>query len=92
MITPQLLPVTDESWAIGQAWARDVANALIAQGRNIVGAWPGTLREARTRALVGVPAARAPSFDPEALQALARAVYDAARRTWDDLAEPDPEP
>ena len=78
--------------ALGKAWAHDVANALHAQGRGAVGAWPGTLREARSRVLIGIPAARQPTFDVEALQTLARAVYDAARRCWDDLAEPDPEP
>jgi hypothetical protein len=78
--------------ALGKAWAHDVANALHTQGRSAIGAWPGTLREARSRVLMGLPAARQPTFDVEALQALSRALYDAARRSWDDLAEPDPEP
>jgi hypothetical protein len=80
------------SLALGEAWAQDVANALRAQTRSLVGAWPGTLREARSRVLVGVPAARQPSFDHAALDALSRAVYDAARRCWDAISEPDPEP
>ncbi len=85
-----LVPTT--SSAIGQAWAHDVANGLRAQTGGVVGAWPGTMREVRTVVLVGVPAARQPSFDPETLQALCRAVYDAARRAWDELSEPDLEP
>lgn len=92
MVNPCLAElVPSVSSALGEAWARDVANALRAQDRTLVGAWPGTLREARTRVLVAVPVARQPSFDPEALQQLSRAVYDAARKCWDDLAEPDPE-
>ncbi len=83
---------TAVAFAIGKAWAQDVANALYAQGRSAVGAWPGTLREARSRVLMGIPAARHPSFEVEALVGLARACNDAARRCWDDMAEPDPEP
>ena len=79
------------SSALGEAWANDVANTLRAQTRDIIGAWPGTIREARRRVLLGLPAARKPSFDTAALEALARAVYDAARRCWDQIAEPDPE-
>jgi hypothetical protein len=80
------------SSALGEAWANDVANALRAQTRNLVGAWPGTMREARSRVLRGLPAARQPAFDPEILAALSRAVYEAARRCWDEIAEPDLEP
>lgn len=87
---PELAPAF--SSALGEAWANDVANALRAQTRGLVGAWPGTMREARSRVLRGIPAAREPAFDPEALTALSRAVYDAARRYWDTIAEPDLEP
>ncbi|HET7501621.1 MAG TPA: hypothetical protein VFK02_11475 [Kofleriaceae bacterium] len=80
------------SSALGEAWAHDVANALRAQTRGIVGAWPGTLREARLRVLRDLPAARARRFDAAALEALAREVYDAARRYWDEISEPDQEP
>jgi hypothetical protein len=86
----ELLPSV--SAALGEAWANDVANALRAQTRNLVGAWPGTMREARSRVLLGLPAARQSTFDSEALAALSRAVYDAARRYWDTIAEPDLEP
>lgn len=80
------------SLALGEAWAHEVASALRAQTRGVVGAWPGTLREARSRVFRGLPAARGPSFDAEALEALSRAVYDAARRQWDAISEPDLEP
>jgi hypothetical protein len=80
------------SSALGEAWANDVANALRAQTRGVVGAWPGTIREARSRVLLGLPAARHPTFDSAALETLSRAVYEAARRCWDEISEPDPEP
>jgi hypothetical protein len=78
--------------ALGEAWARDVADSLRAQTRALVGAWPGTLREARSRVLVGLPPDRRAGFDAEALDTLSRAVNDAARRCWDAVAEPDLEP
>jgi hypothetical protein len=80
------------SAALGEAWARDVANALRAQTRGIVGAWPGTLREARSRVIVGLPPARRSAVDAAALESLSRAVYEAARRCWDAISEPDLEP
>lgn len=87
---PGLAPAV--SSALGEAWANEVANALRAQTRGLVGAWPGTIREARSRVLRGLPAARQPTFDAAALAALSRAVYDAARRCWDEISEPDLEP
>jgi hypothetical protein len=80
------------SSALGEAWANDVANALRAQTRGVVGAWPGTIREARSRVLLGIRAARQRRFDAGELEALSREVYDAARRCWDQISEPDLEP
>ena len=80
------------SLELGEAWAHEVANTLRAQTRAVVGAWPGTLREARSRVFLGLPAARQPSFDAQALEALSRAVYEAARRRWAAISEPDLEP
>ena len=92
-MTPELAElVPSVSTTLGEAWARDVTSALRAQTRGIIGAWPGTLREARLRVLAGLPAVRRSTFDPAALDTLARAVYDAARRSWDAVSEPDPEP
>jgi hypothetical protein len=84
--------VPSVSTALGEAWAHDVAEALRAQTRGLVGAWPGTMREARSRVLIGLPPTRRSGFDAEALDALSRAVYEAARRCWDGFAEPDMEP
>jgi hypothetical protein len=93
MVNPALAGlVPSVSTALGEAWARDVAAALRAQTRALVGAWPGTMREARSRVLCGLPPDRRSAFDAEALDTLSRAVYDAARRCWDEVAEPDMEP
>lgn len=89
-MTLELIPSL--SVALGEAWARDVADALRAQTRGVVGSWPGTLREARSRVLVGLPPQRRSNVDPAALEALSRAVYNAARRCWDTFSEPDLEP
>ncbi|MBA3821065.1 MAG: hypothetical protein H0X17_19425 [Deltaproteobacteria bacterium] len=79
--------------ALGQAWASECANELRAQERDLVGAWPGTVREARQRVLAKLPAARAtPPLERDALDLLARATYDAARRSWQAISEPDLEP
>jgi hypothetical protein len=79
--------------ALGQAWASECANELRAQERDLVGAWPGTVREARQRVLAKLPAARTtPPLDRDTLDLLARAMYDAARRSWLAISEPDLEP
>lgn len=77
--------------ALGQAWAHDCAEALVAQERDVVGAWPGTMREARLRVIAGVELAlRADAMTH--LDDLARATYVAARRHWATISEPDLEP
>jgi hypothetical protein len=83
-----------EATAIGEAWASECADDLCAQERGVVGAWPGTVSEARSRVLARLPAARArtSALEPETLQLLARAVYDAARKSWHSISEPDLEP
>lgn len=78
--------------ALGEAWARDVAAALRAQFRSLAGGWPGTLREARSRVIAGLPPARRLEVDGAVLDAFARAVNEVARRCWDAIAEPDLEP
>ena len=70
--------------SIGQAWAATYIHTLQIQDRDIVGAWPGTLREARRQVLV-----RLPKLDPEALEQLARMTNLAARRSWESVSEPD---
>jgi hypothetical protein len=89
-------PALTEDWAsvasaLGQAWAKDCAQSLAAQDRNVVGAWPGTMREARSRVIAGVAMPMRANAMIQ-LEDLARATYLAARRHWDTISEPDLEP
>jgi hypothetical protein len=70
---------------IGTAWAQTYVRALQAQERDIVGAWPGTIREARRQVLARIKA----KLEPEALDQLARITNLAARRGWETVSEPD---
>lgn len=70
---------------IGQAWAQVMVQSLEAQGREIVGAWPGTLREARRQVLAKLRA----RVEPEQLDQLAKLTNLAARRGWESVSEPD---
>ena len=73
---------------IGEAWARDYVRELREQKRAPVGAWPGTMREARMR----VRSRLAIVLDPDRLEELAHVANLAARRGWRKLCEPDLEP
>jgi hypothetical protein len=77
--------------ALGETWAQERALDLQTHERDVVGAWPGTVREARSLVLARIPAMRGRPTDPDALQLLARAAYTAARRSWEAISEPDPE-
>lgn len=83
-----LLPIAA---AIGEAWADTYVGDLRASERDVVGGWPGTLREARRLVLARLPVHEHPTLDTDALQLLARHAYDAARRSWQAISEPDPE-
>jgi hypothetical protein len=74
--------------AIGEGWARELVHALRSVDRRILGAWPGTVREAQMRIRNALPSAP----DVRVVGELAHVAYDAARRCWRGLAEPDPEP
>lgn len=73
--------------AIGEAWARELVRTLRSDDREIIGAWPGTLREARMRIRVALRA----RLELEVLEELARVAYLAARRGWQEVSEQDPE-
>ena len=73
--------------AIGEAWAHEMVRALRDDEREIIGAWPGTITEAKMRVLVHLNH----RLDVEVLADLARAATVAARREWLNLAERDPE-
>ena len=73
--------------AIGEAWAHELVRSLRSVDREIVGAWPGTMREARTRVCVGLRT----ELERSVIDELARIAYVAARRGWQEVSEPDPE-
>ena len=71
--------------SIGQAWSQEYVRQLQAQERDIIGAWPGTIREARRQVLAKVKA----KLEPEQLEQLAKITNLAARRGWETVSEPD---
>lgn len=70
---------------IGEAWAKEYLRDLQAHARAPVGAWPGTMSEARRRIVSQLAIVLA----PERLQELARVANLAARRGWQEVCEPD---
>ena len=80
--------LTSLATSIGEAWVHELVRALHATDRDVVGAWPGTMREARMRVLAGVQA----RIDSSVLDDLARVANLAARRGWAEVTQPDPEP
>ena len=70
---------------IGEAWVEECLRDLHAHARAPVGAWPGTMSEARRRVVTQLPIVLA----PERLQELARVANLAARRGWQKVCEPD---
>lgn len=73
--------------AVGEAWAAELVQTLRADEREVVGAWPGTMREARMRVLARLQRL----VDLVLLDELARLVTIAARREWQQISQPDPE-
>jgi hypothetical protein len=71
--------------SIGDTWAHAYVDTLRSQERDIVGAWPGTIREARRQVLARVKI----KLEPEQLDQLARLTNLAARRGWESVSEPD---
>ncbi|HEX3763317.1 MAG TPA: hypothetical protein VHW23_31700 [Kofleriaceae bacterium] len=78
----------DRASQIGEAWAHEYVRELRAQERAPVGAWPGTMREARMR----VRSRLATVLEFDRLDELARVANLSARRGWRKLCEPDLEP
>jgi hypothetical protein len=80
--------LTSLATSIGEAWVHELVRSLHATDRDVVGAWPGTMREARMRVLAGVQS----RIDSSVLDDLARVANLAARRGWAEVTQPDPEP
>ena len=74
--------------AVGEAWVAELVQTLRANEREVIGAWPGTMREARMRVLARLHR----QLDLALLDELARLVTVAARREWHQISQPDPEP
>jgi hypothetical protein len=72
---------------IGAAWAEEYVRELHAHARAAVGAWPGTMTEARRRVVTQLAIVLA----PDRVQELARVVNLAARRGWQKGSDPDSE-
>jgi hypothetical protein len=87
MVEPDDLDLSPIAIAIGEAWAIELVDSLRSEDREVVGAWPGTVREARMR----VRLALRKKLELAVLDDLARVAYIAARRGWRSLSEPDPE-
>jgi hypothetical protein len=88
VVDAELAPVdslADRASQIGTEWAHEYVRTLRAQARAPVGAWPGTMSEARSR----VVSRLAVVLDPEQLAELARVANLAARRGWREVCEPD---
>jgi hypothetical protein len=64
--------------AVGTAWADELVRVLRADNRKIVGEWPGTMSEARTRVLARLRR----ELDAAVLDDLARVAIIAARGEW----------
>jgi hypothetical protein len=73
--------------AVGEAWANEIVRTLRSDDREIIGAWPGTLREARMRMRLALRS----KVELDVLEELARVAYVAARRGWQEVSEQDPE-
>lgn len=75
--------------ATGVQWAHDVQRALRLENRRPAGGWPGTMREARSRAAHLLSTLRADGViaTQEETTTLAKAVYASARSTWRANAE-----
>lgn len=73
--------------AVGERWANELVRSLRSDDREIIGAWPGTVREARARIRVAVRS----RLELHLVEELARVAYVAARRGWQEVSEIDPE-
>jgi hypothetical protein len=83
--TPEFVPIAT---ALGEAWADELVRVLRADKRKVIGAWPGTMSEARMRVLARLHR----KLDVAVLDDLARVTIVAARREWHQVSQPDPEP
>jgi len=74
--------------SIGEAWASELVHSLRSDDREVIGAWPGTMSEARMRIRVVLRM----KLDAQVIDELARIANLAARRGWQEVSQADPEP
>jgi hypothetical protein len=84
---PTAEQLAERASQIGAAWVHEFVTELRAQERPPTGAWPGTISEARRRVRARVEM----MLDAQQLDELARVANYAARRSWKEVCEPDPE-
>lgn len=68
---------------MGAAWAGELVHILRADNRKIVGEWPGTMTEARTRVLAQLRR----KLDASVLNDLAKVAIVAARCEWQQVLQ-----
>lgn len=73
--------------AVGERWATELVVALRSDDREIIGAWPGTMSEARMRIRVAVRS----KLELQLVEELAHVAYLAARTGWQKVTNVDPE-
>ncbi|MGE0549128.1 MAG: hypothetical protein AB7O24_17405 [Kofleriaceae bacterium] len=73
--------------AVGDAWARELVHSLRFDDREIIGAWPGTMREARMRIRLAIRS----KLQLHLMEELARVAYVSARCGWQAVSKLDPE-
>jgi len=83
-MSTEYIPIANE---VGAAWVAELVQGFRANERHIIGAWPGTLREARMRLLARLRQV----VDLALLDDLAKVVIVSARREWQLVTRPDPE-
>jgi hypothetical protein len=84
-IAADFAPIAND---IGHAWVAELVGAFRADERDIVGAWPGTISEARMRVLARVGR----KVDLDVLDSIARVARLVAQQQWQLITQPDPEP
>ncbi|WP_394848113.1 hypothetical protein LZC95_11690 [Pendulispora brunnea] len=92
---PRRRVIEESAAAVGKQWVRTWRESLRADGRRVVGGWPGTLTEARARARAYVTAElrrhSLEALSQAEFEQVARATYACARDEWSSQAEPDPD-
>jgi hypothetical protein len=72
---------------VGHAWVTELVGAYRADEREIVGAWPGTISEARFRVLARVGR----TVDKGVIDDIAKLARLVAQKEWHQISQPDPE-